>query len=357
MLNFPTLETLQEYRSNTGLSQSFLKKVLSNDTREIKQTVPMIIGSLLDAKLTSPNLVDSLYHKGIVKRPSDTIKGFIDELYTQELEETPNFKFKEFEEYKDVIISKAREANYQPRWGDDAVWNSVVKEGQAYWDELIEAQGRTLVTDEEWQTTEIITSMTMSNSLTGRYFVDQKEVDIYYQCPLYGQDEAGQLLKGLADMIVVEHETKTVYLIDIKTSTARNIQEWMNICRQKSYPFQMSFYHFMLKHSLKDFGAEDYKILCRWMVIPYSVESFKPWIIPCSAELLQVGKYGYSVVKDVNVLGKAISYATNPYKDGWMNALSVYRRSQELGIKDYDVKWYLHNGKLSEADTESLFFS
>jgi len=359
MLNFPTLETLQSYRNHPGLSQSFLKKVLANDTREMKQTVPMIIGSLLDAKLTSPNLVNDLYHRGIVKRPSDAIKGFIDELYAKEidLQEREGTRIYDFEQYKEYLIFAAREANYQPRWGDDAVWNSILKEGKDYWKELVEAQGRILVTEEEWNTTDAVASMTMSHELTGKYFIDQKKVGIYYQQPLYGKEEAGDLLKGLADLIVVEHETKTIYLIDIKASTVKGIQEWMNICRQKSYPFQMSFYHFLLKQNLEQFGAQDYKILCRWIVIPYSTEYFRPWVIPCSHELLQVGKYGYSVVKDVNILGKAVSYATSPYREGWRSALSVYRRSQELNINDYDVKWHLQHGKLSESETESLFFS
>lgn len=358
MLTYSSIIELNQYRKDPSLSQSFLKQVLANDTTQIKQTVPMIIGSLLDAKLTSPHLVEDLFHRGIVKRPSETIKGFIDDLYAKELDlqDREGTQIYNLEEYKEYLIFAARQANYQPRWGDDAIWNAISKEGNDYWNELKEAQGKVIITDDEWQKTEIVTSLTLSSSVTGKYFIDQKNVDIYYQYPMYWKYGSFSL-KGLADLIVVEHETNTVYLIDIKSTTSKKIEDWFSVARSKMYPFQMSFYEHGLHSKLKELNAENYTIRCRWIVIPYNTENFCPWIIPCTDMMLQAGKYGYRKLKTFDITNKIKDFDKGSNaRLGWLDAINIYEKSQEMSLKDYNVKWNLNQGKMSENDTEDYFF-
>jgi hypothetical protein len=358
MLTYSSFIELNQYRKDSSLSQSFLKQVLANDVKEVKQTVPMIIGSLLDAKLTSPHLVDDLFHRGIVKRPSDTIKGFIDDLYAKELDlqEREGTKVYDLEEYKEYLIFAAREANYQPRWGDDAIWNAISKEGNEYWNELKEAKGKVIITDDEWQQTEIITALTLSSSVTGKYFIDQKAVDIYYQYPMYW-NFGRHAMKGLADLVVIEHETSTAYLIDIKSTTSKKIEDWFSIARSKAYPFQLSMYEHGLQTNLKELNAENYKIKCRWIVIPYNTENFTPWVIPCTDIMLQAGKYGYRKLKTFDITNSIKDFGIGSnMRYGWLDALNVYEKSQEMGLKDYNVKWNSVQGKMSEQDTEDYFF-
>lgn len=353
---YTTLATLKTYRDSDRVSQSFLKKILVNDTKPFKETVPMLIGSYLDCLLTSPHLKDDLFIEDLNKRPSENIRGFLNTLLEILVSTDSVSNLGELRDYKEVLIPIVRGSNYQPKWGDDALWNSIEKDGAEYWEFMLKAEGRSIITYEEKVKCENLAALTLSHELTGKYFIDQPNVDKYYQQAIYW-NEGEVLCKGLADLVIIEEDTKTIYLVDLKSTGVNTIEEWFKICRQKMYPFQMSFY---LKGILNNFSPlieDGYKVLCRWVVVPTNGEKFTPFVVNCGESLLEIGQYGYQEEK---YFINPSNHETNFYhKDtyGWWEAIKRYKHFTSKGILDYNMLYDQTQGRIDENVAENLFFT
>lgn len=357
MNKYHSIEDLEQYRSSDYISQSFLKMVLANNVKkDFKESIAMVLGSYVDMLLTSPDLSQSLFIEDLTKRPSDTIRGFLVNTFKVLENEKVN---ENLETYRDLLINTARQAGYQNNWGDDAIWKSIFKDGEEYWRFLIQSKGRTIITSEEMRLSKTIASLAMSHPLTGKYFIDQPNVDKYYQLPLYWLYEDIPC-KGLVDILIVEHETKTIYLTDIKSTGVYNIDEWIRVCRTKNYPMQMTWYKLGVERNFQNLIEQGYKIECRWIVIPMNEFSFKPWVIPCTQMLLNIGVYGYSkqVVSEIptdNQEYKKIKKVK--YYGGINEALINYKLAKQNELIDYDIPYMISGGKMSYIDIEAKFLT
>lgn len=352
------IKQLVRYRDYDALSQSQLKSILANNTKKFKETVPMLIGSCFDALVTCPTLVNEMFHIGLSKRPSDNIKNFIDNVLCVLLEgqeEKGTTVFYDIDQFRQELLNEAKLVNYQPKWGDDAVWNSIKREGEEYWNEVISSQGKKIITQEEYQLCSSLSSLSLFSSVTGKYFIDSPNIDKYFQHDLYWISE-DEPCKGLLDLLVIEHETKTIYIIDIKLTTVSSLDEWFNVARQKNYPFQLSFYKEGVVQNYSDLIEQGYKIKCRWIVVPTNTYSFKPWIVCCTKEMLKVGKSG--VIKQTNIyIIDEVQIKGERINNGWKYAIQVYKRCKNESLLDYDLRWFDYQGRLSSNASNNLFFN
>ena len=349
---FTTLEDLRNYRDTPALSQSFLKLVLSNNVnKKFKPTIQMDLGSYLDTLLTSPDLADDLFQIGLAKRPSESMKDFIDTLW-QEQEEVVSVDLN-VEGYKKRVVELAREAKYQPRWGDDAIWNSIVKDGQGYWEELVSSQGKVLITQEEFENCQNIAQLTCSSSITGKYFQEQEEIVKWYQKPLYWTYE-GLSCKGLLDILIFDHTTKTIVIPDIKSTGVNSLREWFNVCRSKNYPFQLAWYREGVLANYPELMEQGWKIECRWVVILTGF--FKPWVVPCTETMLEVGKEGCVRFRSTYGIRNGFEYMSEQIH-GFEEAVRRYKKKEQEGLLDYDIEYYETKGKLDNTQAEQYYFT
>lgn len=368
MKYFTSLEDLKNYRDTPALSQSFLKLVLSNNVnKKFKPTIQMDIGSYLDSLLTAPDLTDDLFQVGLAKRPSDAIKGFIDDVFKEAViendilidEELNTDLNSDIEVWKLEIMMKVREKGYQPKWGDDAIWKSVLTDGQGYWEELVSSQGKILITQEEFENCQNIAQLACSSSITGKYFQDQEDIDKYYQMPLYWIYE-NLSCKGLLDILIFEKETKTIYITDVKSTGVSTLKEWFNVCRQKNYPFQMSWYKEGVIANYPELMEDGWKIECRWVVIPTGF--FKPWVIPCTQMMLKFGKKGYfksrtNYYDHLGEINAKDKFEGQEYIPGFEKAIHLYKAKVEFDLLDYDTEYHFTNGKLDNTQVEQYYFT
>ncbi len=357
MNKYHSIEDLEQYRSSDYISQSFLKMVLANNVKkDFKESIAIVLGSYVDMLLTSPDLSQSLFIEDLAKRPSDTIRGFLVNTFKVLENEKVN---ENLETYRDLLINTARQAGYQNNWGDDAIWKSIFKDGEEYWKFLIQSKGRTIITSEEMRLSKTIASLAMSHPLTGKYFIDQPNVDKYYQLPLYWLYE-DLPCKGLVDILIVEHETKTIYLTDIKSTGVYNIDEWVRVCRTKNYQMQMSWYKLGVERNFQDLIEQGYKIECRWIVIPMNEFSFKPWVIPCTQMLLDIGMYGYAkqVVSTIPTDNQEYKKTKKvKYYGGINESLERYKLAKYYQLLDYDTDYHNCGGKMLPWNIEAKFLT
>lgn len=347
---YQTLQNLHDYLNSSAINQSFLKLVLSNRVNtKFKETPLLAIGSYVDCLLTSPHLKEDLFIDDLDKRPSETIRGFLIQL--RDILLSTGSSIGELKDHKDLVIQIARDANYNSKWGDEAIWNAIEKDGSTYWEFLLKSNGKSILTKEEKELSNKIVSLTLDHHVTGKYFIEQPNVDKYFQKDIYWTYN-GIDCKGLIDLLIVEHETKSIYLVDIKSTTVSSIEEWFRICKSKNYPFQLAFYK---EGIAQNFNLEGYTIYCRWMVLPLKGEIFKPWIIPCTDLMLKTGKYGYFKTKEITTDKE--NYSGTEWSFGFEYALSMYSNCLGMGLKDFDLLYNIENGKMSEYMTNQYFIT
>lgn len=355
MNHYSSLEDLKNYRDSPAVSQSLLKAVLNNTPYKFKPSVQMVLGSCLDCFLTSPQLEQDLFCVGLENRPSEAISNFIDVLWKKVSNNGVALEFVgSLEDYKDELILIAREANYQANWKDEALWKALEKDGARYWEELIKCEGKTIVSAQEWNTSKTLAELCKDSHITGKYFIEQENVDKYYQYPLFWFMEDIEC-KGLSDVIIVEHETKTIYLVDVKGTDTSGLKGFMYVAKSKNYPFQLSWYkEGILRDPLfKKYLEGGYTLEFRWLVIPFNTERFRPWKIPVSDKLLEIGKTGFSVG---NLVRTEISTVYFKQREGWKQALAKYKASLNLnGGTDFD-EWLITEGNPSVKVVEQIFF-
>lgn len=351
---YTSLADLQQYRSNPGVSQSLLKEVLRGHIKQFKPTLAMLYGSALDCFLTSPDLKEDLFQVGLKKRPSQAITDIINDVWADTKDKVETGTLVNMEDYKDAFVAAARVREFGNTWKDDTLW-SRLGEGSSYWEELCTAGEKIIITQEEWDKTEKLSILATNHSLTAKYFMEIEGVDHYYQYPLYWKMYDTEC-KGLCDLIIADHNTKSICLIDIKGTDMKRGMWMKQACKNKNYPIQLSFYLEGIKKDpkFKELLDEGYKLLARWLVIPFDTYTFKPYLVNCSNELIQVGKYGYKEFRNVEIDTKKHTFFSK--NKGWYQGLMVYNESVKRGLLDFDIEYVETGGKMNDSWANQYYF-
>ena len=153
------------YYEDSSISQSYLKTLGSfNPYYESEEDLwytekkHFTIGDGVDLQLTQPGVFDELMFTSELEdteKPSDKMLGVI-HLAFDKVESATTFE--------KVALEAARELEYNPKWGDEAVTKAVSKY-KGYFDELFKAQGKIVLTREN---RDKIDSLVMAIRTNGR---------------------------------------------------------------------------------------------------------------------------------------------------------------------------------------------
>ena len=342
-------EALQAYRDSDAISQSFLKKVLVNDNREEKKgKIQFIVGSLVDAILTTPELVDDwFYISNIQKYPTPQIKEVFDTYYQMLCDNDLPIVWDDT-----ALLSVFRQVS-NSRSKDDKVLESLNAEAD-YWNNLFDAGGRQIVSQEYWNKCHLVASSLLTNSVTFDYFISDLNKEVIFQQPLYWKytdiNEGFEIdCKGLLDILIVDHYNKTVQIADLKT-TADSLTTWKyNVSRRHRTDFQLAFYHYGVRQSYKDVYP-DYKLLNPVIILENVDYPGKPRIYQLTDDDLFIGTYGCeregkSIIYDRDIDGNKLNVDWESDKIyGWQDAINIYWQCKTLGLPDYDLEYYKKKG-------------
>jgi hypothetical protein len=337
---------LKKYRDDEGISQSFLKKVITNDVSPDKpKKLQFLVGSLIDALLTTPECVKNwFYISKIDKYPAPQIKLVFDTYYERLAEAELPIIWDDQE-----LLSMFREIS-NSRTKDDKVLESLNTEAD-YWNNLYDANGRSIVSQEYWNKCCLVASSLMANPLTTKYFDKDNNT---FQQPLYWKytdtmNGWSYNCKGLTDCLHWNHEDKTVQIVDLKT-TQDNLSSWKyNVARKHSPIFQLSYYWHGLNHFLFDTGSK-YKQELPMLIVENVDYPGKPRIFNLTQQDLYVGTYGAElqrnmIVYDKDEKGNLLDVDWEMKKIyGWKEAIEIYHECQLLGLPDYDIEYHKTHG-------------
>lgn len=259
MIRYGNPQEVVDYFADGSVNQSYLKQLLKGvDTLGKKEEVLYFeekghfkIGSAVDVWITQGKAqYDAQFYCSENSKISDAIKSMVKMVFDATM-----FDEKPYDEAlesvsEDLILESLDYHKYQLRWKEETRIDKIVTEGAEYFESLKEAHGKEILTEIEGNLVHSIVMSINSGKYTAEYFKDSKDIDIYYQVPIFFT-YMDIPCKILVDMIRVDRVNKTVEPIDIKT-LGDNTVNFPWAVKARGYHMQGVFYSVGLVMLLAD---------------------------------------------------------------------------------------------------------
>lgn len=327
---------LDNYYNSPRLSQSKLKLLLVgvrafNEVKEpelfFEEKQHFIIGSAVDTYLTRgvEQFNQEFYVSILENKPSDTVKSIINEVFSKaniNIEQIGIFAPR-LDEFKDLVLESCNNHSYQSNWKDETRVNKIL-ENYSYWEELVESNGKTILTTEDKRLIDEITTNFLNSDSTNKYFTTfADDIEILNQLHIDFQIDDVEC-KALLDGVIVNHFDKTLQPYDIKTIGDKVIN-FPKSLRRHNYQIQAAWYTEALNQWKKNSKFEKYKILNFDFLVESTVEPGYPMVFTCDDELLYIGKYGRP---EIAYSGEVIFYPfSNEYANLPKEIKQIYREA------------------------------
>ena len=311
--------TEEEYRNDPALSYSTLSRFSKEgfhkiDTLFDKITTPsLIFGSITDELITGSQ--ESFNERFLVSNINldEDVANIIKIIYD-------NFKdqYKHFLQIPIVQVSQmAKQNGFWPadKWADNARYNGLLKKGDisGYYDFLRESDGKTVITNEQYQDALKCVQALKTSEATRFYFAENElngPIQRYYQLKFKATFDNINY-RSMIDLVLVDYANKKIYPVDLKTSSHYE-DEFYKSFIQFNYAIQGRLYYRNLEYNVrkddffKDFEIEDYTFIVvnKNSLVPLT------WRFKDTKTIgtLYYGKNKQIVMKDPFDIGKELNY-------------------------------------------------
>ena len=241
----------EEYRNDDAISYSMLASFEREGFKIIpylkdkKSSEALRFGSLVDTILTEPEELDNKFLVSDISKVTEVVLNIVKNIYDI-CDKTTNTLT---EINRDLILNSIKEFNYQSNWKDDTRINKIIDEGNSYFSLLGLAGNKTLISQYEYDLAVSCVESIKNSEFTNKYFNDTVdyfgEIEAFYQLKLK-YNKNGLNVRCMFDRVIVNHKTKTIQPIDLKT-TGKNEEEFENSFLAWSYWIQSNMYSEILK--------------------------------------------------------------------------------------------------------------
>lgn len=328
-----TKEDIINYFNSEAISQSQLKllTVSSQAFLEVKEPEKFfeekehfVIGSAVDDWITMGETYfdDNYFVSKLETKPSDTIKSIVQQVFSQK--ENDDW----FEQRLSILI--AIEAhNYQPNWKPETKIAKVSEEGEAYWYELVNSEGKQILSLEEYSLITKIVNQLQEHEYVNWVFQKEGHIDIYYQLPIYFEIQ-NTYCKALLDMVIVNHQDKTIQPIDFKT-LGDYTKNFPYHVKKRRYDIQASWYTEAIKY-WRNLTHKDYFIHNFTFIVASTTRTCPPLTFTMSSDALSIGKWGCTLQSTGTQLDQK-GFLFKKEIVGWFELLQLYDFHVENGFE------------------------
>lgn len=308
------------YRADEALSYSSIAKFAREGFDKLEtlfdrvETPSLTFGSAVDAIITGgqeefdkqfivaefPSISDSLQTiaKTLFDRYSDTYRNI------SEIDD-------------DILATVGKECEF---WANDKYKNhrvKLIKENcQEYYTIMYNAKGKKILDTDTYNKVCAAVRALRESSSTNKYFADDTEdLQRFYQLKFKMPVDDFEV-RGMLDLVIVDHANKVVYPIDLKTSSTPEWEFFRSFIKWR-YDIQARLYWKILRYNMdQDEAFKDYE-LADFTFIVVNKETLTPltWVFNAtkSEGLLRYGKLAQVQLEDpmklVRQLHRYLTYA------------------------------------------------
>ena len=322
----------EEYRQIPAFSYSLLKSLDDDGPRAISNPKKLsgealVFGSLVDMMLTAPEHLDEKFYNHPITAPTASLLQLADALLLDAI--VMDLPYEEITD-DDVIVNKI---------GALKLWTNIVDttklkakyDTDIFWDyirESIAAKGKIIISQETLDAATHCANVLLTHEFTKEFFTEREGIEILKQASILYTFKG---IKGKAriDLLVIDHNTKTIHVFDIKTGA------------ELPSKFEISFYKY--KYYLQ---------VISYLLAVQSVcetnEEFKDYKID-TFKFLYISKK----LSDVPVIWNVPEKLLNNFMDGWDDntgfeeLMRNYQYVVETGNYNCERKVMENNGKLT----------
>lgn len=308
-----------EYRDVPAFSYSLLKAIDDEGPMALTEAKPMSgpaleFGSLVDILLTSPERKNEVFWTKTLVKPTASLLVLADSILNAFFIED-----KGIEDLTDGVINAhitnlglwstvKKESVLKEKYDNDIFWTYIA--------ESLLARGKIIISQETLEAAEHCAKVLLTHEFTRGYFEERDGVEILKQASIVYKFK-NTVGKARIDLLIIDHNTKTIHVFDIKTGASLPSK------------FEQSFYHF--KYYLQ---VVSYMLAVQSIVVAnpefadYKIDTFK---------FLYISKR----LPDVPVVWEVPEDMLNDFSFGWRASTG----DKITGFMDLveDYKYYTEN--------------
>lgn len=280
----------KSYRSADATSQSHLSWLDEHPQiykRKIEQKEESAsyfnVGSALDTLVTGSK--EEFLNNFIVSNvaaPTGQMKELVDYMWNNGYNEVDDDQLI-IEGYDYVGFKKA---------GIDNIRDRFYKEAKQYLDFLLESEGKTIISQSEYDNVLAMKNGLNSTDIYTRYIEPEDDnVEVLFQLPVYWKS-TGRNCKSLIDIVRINHQTKEIYPIDLKTTSDNQDKFMLSILKYRYY-LQGAFYFDALRYYFSELiNEKGYSVMRPEFLVCFKNNPDNPLVYDLSLDDLVSGIYG-----------------------------------------------------------------
>lgn len=323
---------MMEYYKNLSLNQSRLKKILIHPKAFLRddwdgEKLPkesLLIGNAVDCLLTEPEIFEEkfLIVEDKFSISNGMYKTFIENLFLTRLRLDAETDAISEDDWYRMSFEKSTTENTKFKL---EVFTEDFKNGKGkdFYDYLLKTSDMEVLTVEQKERSTMIANSLKNSVFTGKYF---KFPDIRYQVEVFW-NYGGFDIKSKLDMVVVNHENKSIIPIDIKTT--EKVSSFKAVVKLRRYDFQAACYTKAIE-VWRDINYPGYSIDSFLFLVESSKYPGTPLVFKISDKTLDRGLNG--------------GIWDNEHYDGFTQAIERYKFHSEYDLWEYRMEEYQNNG-------------
>jgi len=273
--------------------------------RETKMDKHLIEGRLIHLLLLEPDRFNEEFVMTPLKMPSDSVKRVLRNVSSKIVDPNNYVKLKDLD---DQILKALKEENlYQSFKEDSKRLDKIITEESEEYFKFLQTTGKTIIDADTFarcmdrvviiRANDDVTKLLMQEATDFEMDTIQVYNEKKLQCDLSDYKFG---LKGIVDKYIVDDESKTITIVDLKT-TAKPLENFAETVDFYNYWLQAAVYSLLVIKNV-DEKQQDYKIIFKFVVIdkydqvyvfPVSEETLLRWMNELN-RALQLANYHYS---------------------------------------------------------------
>jgi hypothetical protein len=288
----------------------FFKEYVLGETINKKESDTLTMGSLIHCLLAGEEgMFDSKFHIASTPKPTGQMGDLCDNLFKRTLEglrANDNGEKIQQDSFATIFSDALQRTQYnykgqivafkdkEPEW----ILNKFQTEGgQMYYDECIDTIGKTVVVPNQIERAEKQVNKLKEHPFSSEYVNAKTDEykEVFHELPIRFKI-LGKQYKCMPDKLIVEHETKTVQLVDWKTSYDTDEEQDLGRSYLKyGYYIQAAIYDYGVKEWLIQHKLEGYTVMPMMFVFIDTTGFNDPIILKLSTDDVERAWRGFHV--------------------------------------------------------------